>query len=149
MHTFKIVSINTSKNKGERKKAISQAVLLENHGIEDDAHADNWHRQISLLANEDIKEMQKKGVDVSYGDFAENITTEGIELASLPIGTRLYIDNNIKDNVVLEITQIGKECHSKCNIYHQAGYCIMPIRGVFAKVLKGGSINTNSIGHYN
>ncbi len=133
----KVIAINISDKKGMRKKAVSQADLKENYGIEGDAHASNkWHRQISLLAVESIKKMQDKGLKVGAGDFAENITTEGIELPSLPIGTKLLI----AENVELEVSQIGKECHTHCAIYVQAGDCVMPKEGIFAKVLKGGTI---------
>ena len=143
MNKFKIVSINISEKKGEKKKPVNEAVLRENHGIVGDAHAGDWHRQVSLLAKEDIEEMIKKGASVSYGDFAENITTEGIDLASLPIGTHLYIDET-----ELEVTQIGKECHSHCEIYKQVGDCVMPKKGIFAKVIKGGEINSESNCYY-
>jgi MOSC domain-containing protein YiiM len=130
-----IIAICISKEKGERKKPVPCALLLENHGIEGDAHAGDWHRQVSLLAEESIDAMRAKGLEVSHGDFAENITTKGIELISLPIGTRLSFGD-----AVIEITQIGKECHDRCVIYYQAGDCVMPREGVFAKVVKGGEV---------
>jgi MOSC domain-containing protein YiiM len=136
---MKIVSIAISKKKGTRKTQVQSVRLIENHGIENDAHAGPWHRQVSLLAMEDIQSMQEKGVDVDFGDFAENIATSGIDLPNLPIGTRLRLG----DNVLLEITQIGKECHNKCAIYYQAGDCIMPKKGIFARVIKGGKISCN------
>lgn len=133
----RVVSINISDKKGVRKKATDSAVIRENYGIEADAHAsDKWHRQISLLALESIKKMQDMGLDVGPGDFAENITTEGIDLLSLPIGTRLKIGNDIE----VEVSQIGKTCHSRCAIYYQAGDCVMPKEGIFVKVIKGGVI---------
>jgi MOSC domain-containing protein YiiM len=144
MKTFKILSINISDKKGEKKIPISEAVLKQNFGIEGDAHSGNWHRQVSLLAEEDIEEMKKKGVKVSYGDFAENITTRGIELAALPIGTILNLGE-----AVLEVTQIGKECHEHCAIFRQIGDCVMPRKGIFTKVLKGGKINNESNCYYN
>lgn len=133
----RVVSINISDKKGVRKKATDSAVIRENYGIEADAHAsDKWHRQISLLALESIKKMQDMGLDVGPGDFAENITTEGIDLLSLPIGTRLKIG----DDIEVEVSQIGKTCHSRCAIYYQAGDCVMPKEGIFVKVIKGGVI---------
>lgn len=143
MKKFKIVSINISKKKGERKTPVSKAILKEDYGIVGDAHSGNWHRQVSLLAKEDIEEMIKKGADVTWGDFAENITTEGINLAVLPIGTRLKINE-----AILEVTQIGKECHDHCAIYQQIGDCVMPRRGIFAKVINGGEITNESYGYY-
>ncbi len=133
----KIVSINISDKKGVRKKAVNKAVIKENCGIESDAHAsEKWHRQISLLAFESIKKMQAMGLKVGPGDFAENITTEGIDLPSLPIGTKMTIGRA----VAVEVSQIGKVCHTRCAIYNQAGDCVMPKEGIFAKVLKGGTI---------
>ena len=109
------------------------------YGIEGDAHASSeWHRQVSLLALESIKKMQDMGLKVFPGDFAENITTEGIDLVSLPVGTKLEIGSE----VIGEVSQIGKECHTRCAIYYQAGDCVMPKEGIFIKVLKGGKINT-------
>jgi MOSC domain-containing protein YiiM len=131
----KVVAVCTSENKGERKKAVDIAEVLENHGIVGDAHSGDWHRQISLLAIESIKKMQEKGLDVGAGDFAENITTEGIDLPSLPLGTRLAIGE-----IVTEVTQIGKVCHTRCAIYYQAGDCVMPREGIFVKVIQGGQI---------
>ena len=136
---MKIVSIAISKKKGTRRTTVPTVRLVEDHGIQGDAHAGPWHRQISLLAMEDIHAMQAKGVDVDFGDFAETIATSGIDLPSLPIGSRLRIG----DTVLLEITQIGKECHNKCAIYYQAGDCIMPKRGIFARVITGGEISSD------
>jgi MOSC domain-containing protein YiiM len=105
--------------------------------MERDAHASGeWHRQISLLALESIKKMQEKGLDVGPGDFAENITTEGIDLVSLPVGTKIAIGEAIE----MEVSQIGKVCHNRCAIYHQAGDCVMPKEGIFAIVLQGGTV---------
>lgn len=133
----KIVSINISEKKSVRKKPVEEAVINENSGIEGDAHASSqWHRQVSLLALESIKKMQAMGLDVKPGDFAENITTEGLDLPSLPLGTRMKIGKD----VIGEVSQIGKECHTRCAIYHQAGDCVMPKEGIFIKVLKGGKI---------
>ncbi len=141
---FKILSLNISEKKGEQKIPITKAVLKVDHGIVGDAHAGNWHRQISLLANEDIESMRGNGIDLDYGDFAENITTEGVILHELPIGTRLNIDDTI-----LEITQIGKECHHGCAIYAAVGDCVMPRRGIFAKVIEEGEISNESSCYYN
>lgn len=124
-----------SLNKGERKTPVETVTLRENYGIAGDAHAGEWHRQVSLLAQESIQKMQQAGLDVSAGDFAENITTEGLALASLPLGTRLSVGESL-----LEVTQIGKECHTRCAIYYQAGDCVMPKEGIFARVLKGGTV---------
>ena len=144
MKNFKILSINISDKKGEKKIPIPEAVLKENFGIEGDVHAGDWHRQVSLLAQEDVEEMIKKGANVKCGDFAENITTEGIDLSNLPIGTILNISE-----AVLEVTQIGKECHEHCAIFRQIGDCVMPRKGIFTKVIKGGNINNESNCYYN
>lgn len=132
----KIVAVSISATKGTRKTNVPCARLVENWGIEGDAHAGDWHRQVSLLAEESIAKIRAKGLDVKAGDFAENLTTSGIEIDHLPIGTRLRIGE-----VELEITQIGKECHSRCAIYEQAGDCVMPREGVFARVIRGGEIH--------
>ena len=133
--TAKIVGVCTSRSKGERKTPVGSARLRVNHGIEGDAHAGEWHRQVSLLAIESIRKMQAMGLKVASGDFAENLTTEGIELFTLPIGTRLGIGETL-----LEVTQIGKECHTRCAIFYQAGDCVMPKEGIFARVLTGGEL---------
>jgi len=133
----KIVSLNISEKKGVRKKPVKEVSLKTEFGIEGDAHASSaWHRQVSLLALESIKKMQDKGLDVKPGDFAENITTEGIDLLSLPVGTQLTIGESIK----VEVSQIGKECHTRCSIYYQAGDCVMPKEGIFVRVLSGGVV---------
>lgn len=134
----KIIAVCTSKNKQTKKKSSSrERVVIKNFGIEGDAHADgDSHRQISLLAQESIDKMKAQGLDVNAGDFAENLTTIGIDLKSLPIGTIL----NVGGEVVLEVTQIGKECHNPCAIYHQVGNCVMPTEGIFAVVLNGGLV---------
>ncbi len=135
--TAKVVSINISDKKGVRKKAVGRAAIKVNYGIESDAHAsEKWHRQISLLALESIEKMRSKGLNVGPGDFAENITTEGIDLVTLPIGTKITIGNDVE----VEVSQIGKVCHTRCAIYTQAGDCVMPKEGIFAKVLKGGIV---------
>lgn len=130
-----VTAVCVSKEKGERKVPVPRVELVVGHGIEGDAHAGDWHRQVSLLASESIAKMRALGLDVSSGDFAENITTAGIELIALRVGDRLTIADTL-----LEITQIGKECHSRCAIYHQAGDCVMPKEGIFARVLRGGTI---------
>jgi MOSC domain-containing protein YiiM len=133
----KIVSINVSDRKGVRKKPIPEATINENYGIEGDAHASGeWHRKESLLALESVKKMQALGLKVGPGDFAENITTEGVDLVSLPVGTQMRLG----PDVVGEVSQIGKECHTRCAIYHQAGDCVMPKEGIFITILKGGKI---------
>jgi len=135
----KVIAVCRSKKKHAKKEVISEGVIRENYGLVDDAHADsNTHRQVSLLAIESIAKMQSLGLDVGYGDFAENITSEGIDLVSLPLGTRLQIG----DDTILEVTQIGKECHTKCAIYKQVGQCIMPEEGVFARVIQGGVVKS-------
>ncbi len=133
----KVLAVCSSKKKSTKKKVISEALIRENYGLVDDAHADSGtHRQVSLLAMESIAKMQRLGLDVGYGDFAENITSEGIDLVSLPVGTRLRIGGE----TILEITQIGKECHIRCAIYRQVGQCVMPEEGVFARVIQGGVV---------
>ena len=132
----RIKAISISKKKGTKKTNVPAAEVKVDLGIEGDANAGNWHRQISLLAIESIDKMIAKGADVSPGDFAENITTTGIELAKLPIGCKL----RVADTIELEVTQIGKECHRRCEIFQQVGDCIMPREGIFAKVIKAGEI---------
>lgn len=129
--------MNISAKKGIRKKPIKEVLLKTNYGIEGDAHASSkWHRQVSLLSLESIRKMQDKGLNVNPGDFAENITTEGIDLPTLPVGTKMTIGNNIE----VEVSQIGKECHTRCAIYYLAGDCVMPKEGIFVTVLKGGKV---------
>jgi len=132
----KIVAINTSSAKGTRKKNVGQSRLIFDFGIQEDAHAGDWHRQVSLLALESIDKMVQLGLKVGPGDFAENITTQGLDLLSLPIGTRFRMGAQ----ALLEVTQIGKVCHTRCAIFFQAGDCVMPKEGIFAKVLEGGEI---------
>lgn len=131
----RVVAVCVSERKGERKRPVPSVTLMENHGVVGDAHAGEWHRQVSLLAMESIEKMRRKGLSVSAGDFAENITTEGIQLTELPVGARLRLGE-----VVLEVTQIGKECHARCAIYHQAGDCVVPKEGIFSKVLRAGIV---------
>jgi len=133
---MKIRSIAVSKTKGTRKGLVEQALLVAEHGIQGDAHAGAWHRQVSFLATESIDKAKATGLSVGFGDFAENIATEGIDWVSIPIGARFRLG----ESVLVEITQIGKECHKKCAIYYQAGDCIMPREGVFARVIEGGII---------
>ena len=130
-----VIAVCISKNKGERKTPVASVELREEHGIVGDAHAGDWHRQVSLLAQESIEKMQRLGLDVDSGDFAENITTRGIDLVSLAIGARLSIGET-----TVEVTQIGKECHSRCAIYYQAGDCVMPKEGIFVRVIHGGMV---------
>jgi MOSC domain-containing protein YiiM len=130
-----IVAVCISETKGERKRPVPWITLQKDHGIFGDAHAGDWHRQVSLLAIESIEKMRALGLSVSAGDFAENITTIGIDLVALPVGSRLTIGA-----ALLEVTQIGKECHTRCAIYHQAGDCVMPKEGIFARVIHGGEI---------
>lgn len=132
----RIVAISVSKEKGVKKTNVKEARLRKDFGIVGDAHAGEKIRQVSLLGIESIEKMQAKGLKVGPGDFAENITTQGIDLLSLKIGDKLKLGKN----VLLEISQIGKVCHTRCNIYYQAGDCVMPREGIFAKVIKGGSI---------
>lgn len=131
-----VLAVSISKKKGVKKENISEGILIENFGLKDDAHAGNWHRQVSLLAMESIEKVKAKGLDVNPGDFAENITTIGIDLPSLPIGTQMKVG----DEVLMEVTQIGKKCHTGCEIYKLTGDCVMPREGIFTKVIKGGKI---------
>lgn len=132
-----VVAVCTSRDKGTRKEPVASAVLKEGQGVAGDAHADcATHRQVSLLAEESVQKMAEAGLIVGPGDFAENITTRGISLVSLTRGTRLAVG----EGAVLEVSQIGKECHSPCAIFHQMGWCIMPREGVFARVVSGGLV---------
>lgn len=132
----RIIAVCTSEKKGTRKKNVGSGVMIVNFGLEGDAHGGEWHRQISLLAIESIQKMQEKGLDVVPGDFAENLTTEGVDLLALPVGTKLRIG----EKGLGEVTQIGKICHNKCAVYYQAGDCVMPKEGIFIKVLEGGIV---------
>ena len=135
----RIIAVCKSKKKGTKKEAIAEGILKKGYGLIGDAHADSGtHRQVSLLATESIDKMQQLGFEVGPGDFAENLTTEGIDLVPLPVG--IYV--SIGEEVILEITQIGKDCHTRCAIYRQIGKCIMPQEGVFAKVIKGGLVKS-------
>lgn len=130
-----VVSVNVAAAKGERKSPRESIELVPEHGAAGDGHAGPWHRQISLLALESIATMRDKGLEVGPGDFAENVTTEGIAVVSLPVGTRLRLGP-----CLVEVTQIGKECHDRCAIFSQAGDCVMPREGIFARVLEGGTL---------
>jgi MOSC domain-containing protein YiiM len=131
-----VVAVNISENKGEVKTTVPVITLRENYGVEGDAHADStWHRQVSLLANESIDKMQGKGMVLKPGDFAENITTEGIDLCAIPVGAKIEIGETL-----LEMTQLGKQCHTGCAIRELVGDCIFPREGIFVKVLRGGTI---------
>ena len=132
----KVLAVNISDEKGTKKTNVQKCSLLKHFGLKGDAHAGPWHRQVSLLANESIEKMRTMGLNISYGDFAENITTEGIDLVQLPIGTTIRIGNS----VILRVTQIGKECHERCAIYYQAGDCVMPKEGIFAEVMSEGEV---------
>jgi MOSC domain-containing protein YiiM len=131
-----VIAVSVSEKKGMRKRNVERVVLVPNFGIEGDAHASSeWHRQVSLLAIESIDKMRKAGLNVNPGDFAENITTEGIDLLTLPLGTKIKIGPALG-----EVSQIGKVCHTRCAIYYQAGDCVMPKEGIFIKVLQGGTV---------
>ena len=134
----RVVSVNTSPRKGTRKAPVPGGAdeVLEQHGLKSDAHAGNWHRQVSFLARESIETARARGLDVGVGDFGENFTTEGLDLAALPIGTRLRLG----EDALVEISQIGKVCHTRCAIYYLAGDCIFPHEGIFGVVLRGGTV---------
>ena len=132
----KISAVCISEKKGTQKKNVYEGMLIDDFGLQGDAHAGKWHRQVSLISKQKIDEFIARGGNVSQGDFGENIIVDGIDCAKLPIGTKLSINND----VILEVTQIGKECHSHCNIYHAVGDCIMPREGIFTIVIKGGKI---------
>ena len=132
----RIVAICTSVKKGTKKEEVKEIELVEDFGLKGDAHGGKWHRQVSLLAKEEIDSFNKKGGKVVYGDFGENLVTEGIDLASLSVGDKVIIGD-----ALIEITQLGKKCHDKCEIFYSVGECIMPTKGIFGKVLKGGDIS--------
>ncbi len=137
----KVLDINISEKKGIIKKPIKEGIFIEDFGLEGDAHAGKWHRQVSLLGVESFQKMKELGIEgLEHGNFAENITTEGITLYELPIGTKLKIGETIQ-----EVTQIGKECHAGCAISKQVGKCIMPKEGIFTKVIKGGVVKPGDI----
>ena len=132
----RVVAICTSVKKGTKKEEVKEIELVEDFGLKGDAHGGKWHRQVSLLAKEEIDSFNKKGGKVVYGDFGENLVTEGIDLASLSVGDKVIIGD-----ALIEITQLGKKCHDKCEIFYSVGECIMPTKGIFGKVLKGGDIS--------
>ena len=132
----KILSVNIADRKGRKKSNVGCGLLIEDFGLQADAHAGTEIRQVSLLATESIEKIRAKGLNVQYGDFAENLTTEGIDLPSLPIGAKLKIGAD----VLMEVTQIGKICHDRCHIFFTVGDCVMPREGIFAKVLAGGQV---------
>ena len=131
----KIIAVCTSEKNGVQKKAVDEITLIPDYGIEGDAHAGKWHRQVSLLSYERVQEFNALGAGVDHGAFGENLIVEGYDLKTIPVGTIFECNG-----VVLEITQIGKECHSHCEIHKKMGTCIMPTNGIFAKVIKGGTI---------
>lgn len=133
-----VVSINRSLEKGVKKTPIRKGVFIKDYGLKGDAHAGNWHRQVSLLSIESIEKMEGEGIEFKEGDFAENLTTKGLKVYELPLKTRIKIGE-----VILEISQIGKKCHDGCEIKKMTGHCIMPKEGVFAKVIKEGIIKEN------
>ena len=130
-----VVSVNVAERKGVRKQPVAAVTLVTGHGVQDDAHAGPWHRQVSLLAEESIAKMKAACPTVEPGSFGENITTRGLRVYDLPVGSRLAVGGTL-----LEVTQIGKECHDRCAIFHQAGDCVMPREGIFARVLTGGEV---------
>ena len=140
---FSVEAVCISNEKGVQKHEVPQIVLRQGHGIEGDAHAGPWHRQVSLLAGEAVDTMKARGLELAAGAFGENIVTRGVDWTQASVGEIIQIDD-----VSLEITQIGKECHSRCAIYYAAGDCIMPRQGIFTKVLKGGTIHAQSCGDY-
>ena len=129
----KVLKICISKSKGIQKTPVDSAEVLVGFGLKGDAHGGNWHRQVSLLADESAELMREKGAKVGPGDFGENILTQGIDLPSLAVGTRITMGE-----IELEVTQIGKECHTRCPIYYAAGTCVMPTNGIFCRVVRGG-----------
>lgn len=133
----KVIAVCTSPAKGTQKTNVGEALFIEDFGLEGDAHAGKWHRQVSLLSYDKIEEFRKRGAEVADGAFGENLVVEGFDFRNLPVGTRFCCND-----VILEMTQIGKECHHGCEIFQKMGDCIMPREGVFAKVIKGGRIHT-------
>jgi MOSC domain-containing protein YiiM len=131
-----VLSVNISAEKGTKKKNVGACRLVKDWGIADDGHAGHWHRQLSLLSKKSIEKIRAKGLPVDYGDFAENLSIEGIDLYLLPVGTTLTIGSE----AIIRLTQIGKECHARCNIFYQVGDCVMPREGVFAEVLQEGEV---------
>jgi len=132
----RVLAVCTSAEKGEKKSDVGQAMFIAEHGLEGDAHTGSWHRQVSLLSLASVEKMRNRGIAINYGDFAENLTVEGLDVWLLPVGTRLLVGSEVE----LEVTQIGKECHHGCAIRQQVGDCVMPREGIFARVLKGGLV---------
>lgn len=131
----KVIAVCISPAKGTQKTNVREGTFVEDYGIRGDAHAGKWHRQVSLLSYDKIEEFRARGAEVEDGAFGENLVVEGIDFRALPVGTRLHCGN-----VILEITQIGKECHHGCEIFRKMGDCIMPREGVFSKVIRGGTV---------
>jgi len=136
----KVIAISVSDRRGIPKRNVPEAKLIENFGIENDAHSGSWHRQVSLLSVESIRKLWERGVKVRPGGFAENITTEGIDLSAIKVGDVIRVGES-----VLEVTQLGKVCHTPCAIYFKAGFCVLPTEGVFARVVKGASIKVGDV----
>jgi MOSC domain-containing protein YiiM len=136
----RVISVNVADQKGVPKVPQEQIDLVREHGVAGDGHAGPWHRQVSLLALESVEKMRAKGLDVHPGDFGENVTTEGVIVYELPVGTRLRAGGTL-----LEVTQIGKVCHDRCAIYYRAGDCVMPREGIFARVLEGGALRPGDV----
>lgn len=137
----RVVAVSISARKGEKKHNIDTGRLIPAHGLEHDAHTGAWHRQLSLLDEASIAKIQAKGLAVRPGDFAENITTRGIRLWELPVGTRLRLG----ERALVAVTQIGKECHNRCAIFHQVGDCVMPKEGIFAEIINGGRVSPGDL----
>jgi len=135
----RVVSVNISKVKGVRKTPVEEIELIANHGVKNDAHAGNWHRQVSILSVNSIEKARTWGIQVNFGDFAENITVEGVQVWKLPLGTKVFVNE-----AELEITQIGKECHDRCEIAKIVGRCVMPTEGIFLRVIKGGKVKAGN-----
>lgn len=131
-----VIAVCTSERKGMPKEDVGRGLLVKEHGLEGDVHAGDWHRQVSLLSVSSINKIKEQGLEIENGDFAENLTVDGIDVWTLPVGTRLTVGQE----AVLEVTQIGKECHARCAIFYRAGDCVMPREGIFARVLKTGPV---------
>lgn len=133
-----VLAVCISERQGEKKRDVTKALLVAEHGLEGDAHAGDGHRQVSILADESVDTMRGRGIELNHGDFAENLTVRGLDLKRMSIGQRLGVGSS----AVLEVTQIGKECHNDCAIRQQVGDCVMPREGVFARVVAGGEVKT-------
>ncbi len=144
MSQGKIIAVCSSKHKGTPKTDVGSGILEVGYGLKGDGHGGDWHRQVSLLAIEQIDTMKDKGFDVKPGSFAENLTTQGFDLEAVKVGDRLKVG----ETAILEITQIGKECHTRCAIYHKIGDCIMPKLGIFAIVITGGEVKAGDAVDY-